>query len=91
MSWALSDLIRFLYYFANGKSLFLLKWIRYSAFILLYPLGFGCEMYSMWKAKEIFMKFKPLLNGPLSFLSNPKLLYFITLPLEIPGISLYHI
>ncbi|KAF2068821.1 hypothetical protein CYY_009859 [Polysphondylium violaceum] len=40
--WGLSELIRFPYYIFNPAPQFL-TWLRYNAFIVLYPIGFGAE------------------------------------------------
>jgi very-long-chain (3R)-3-hydroxyacyl-CoA dehydratase len=45
LAWALGDSIRFLFYFQNqiGLSLSSITWIRYSAWMVLYPIGITCE------------------------------------------------
>lgn len=52
VAWALSEIIRYGFYTTNlleTKSK-LLKWLRYSAFTLLYPLGISGEVISIVKA-----------------------------------------
>ncbi|EAL68514.1 hypothetical protein DDB_G0278683 [Dictyostelium discoideum AX4] len=41
--WGLSELIRFPYYLYGSNSPKFLTWLRYNAFIILYPLGFLSE------------------------------------------------
>lgn len=45
LAWSLADFIRFLFYFHNqiGLSMFFVTWLRYSAWIILYPIGIACE------------------------------------------------
>ncbi|KCZ82335.1 hypothetical protein H312_00358 [Anncaliia algerae PRA339] len=40
--WNISDMIRYLFYIFRGK---LLKKLRYNAFIILYPVGIGLEIF----------------------------------------------
>mmetsp|Transcript_10531 Transcript_10531/g.15713 ORF Transcript_10531/g.15713 Transcript_10531/m.15713 type:complete len:228 (-) Transcript_10531:197-880(-) len=54
-AWALSELIRYPFYAATlwtgtfgGKCPVVLKWLRYSGFVLLYPIGFLGEAASLW-------------------------------------------
>lgn len=47
MAWPLAEVIRYAYYL-NGKS-GALQWLRYSAFILLYPFGVLAESFILSK------------------------------------------
>jgi len=53
IAWNFTEIIRYAYYLSNNipelKSS-LLKWLRYSAFIIMYPIGVSCEYYCIWKS-----------------------------------------
>ncbi|CAN3356625.1 very-long-chain (3R)-3-hydroxyacyl-CoA dehydratase Phs1p [Diutina catenulata] len=44
--WSLADIIRYTYYLKPS-----LKWLRYSAFVVLYPIGLVCESLIVLKVK----------------------------------------
>jgi len=48
--WAVLDLIRYPFYFLNMLQLCppFLRWLRYSEFIVIYPISFLSEMYLWW-------------------------------------------
>eukprot|EP00744_Colponema_vietnamica_P004628 GILI01006875.1.p1 GENE.GILI01006875.1~~GILI01006875.1.p1 ORF type:complete len:237 (-),score=64.04 GILI01006875.1:602-1270(-) len=53
IAWSLSEIIRYSFYAINlikGKVPAFLQWIRYSAFMILYPMGISGEMMTMYKA-----------------------------------------
>lgn len=52
--WSLSEIIRYLYYFL--KYLPLVEWLRYTAFLVLYPIGFGCEALLAQKSIDLWKK-----------------------------------
>ncbi|KAG8371423.1 hypothetical protein BUALT_Bualt13G0086100 [Buddleja alternifolia] len=57
--WSLSEMIRYSHYAVNcmGSSPDWITWIRYNAFIFLYPLGiFPGEMWIMYKALPFIKK-----------------------------------
>lgn len=89
----MADMLRYLYYLFSKKSsdsgiLYLLKWLRYSAFILLYPIGFGCELRSIYENLDNIAEMEPYLHGNkfLEIISDPKILYWMTALMCIPGI-----
>lgn len=43
LAWSISDIIRYLYYVRSSSRW--LRWLRYSAFIVLYPVGLCTEPY----------------------------------------------
>lgn len=51
-AWAMSEVIRYPWYASSllGVCPYWLTWLRYSAFILLYPIGLLGEMCAMWLA-----------------------------------------
>ena len=51
VDWALGDAARYPFYILNvfGQSNSLITWVRYSAWILLYPLGFVLEVIVAYK------------------------------------------
>lgn len=42
VAWGLADICRYLYYLHSG-----MKWLRYTLFIVLYPIGVTCELLLM--------------------------------------------
>lgn len=57
LAWGLADFIRYAYYtlslVTDGETWRPIKWLRYNAFIPLYPIGTVCEfylLYSTWRA-----------------------------------------
>ncbi|XAR60539.1 Very-long-chain (3R)-3-hydroxyacyl-[acyl-carrier protein] dehydratase [Bertholletia excelsa] len=61
LSWGLIEVIRYPHYALNciGSSPFLITYLRYTAFIILYPLGLAGEMWLMYQALP-FIKAKNL-------------------------------
>ncbi|CCW64440.1 unnamed protein product [Phytomonas sp. EM1] len=61
IAWALSEVIRYTFYGANllGKATGWLTWLRYSAFMLLYPLGISGEAMCLYKAMDFIRENKP--------------------------------
>lgn len=46
-SWSIAEIIRYSYYFSKSINYtpFLLKWLRYNAFLILYPIGMLSELF----------------------------------------------
>ncbi|CCW69037.1 unnamed protein product, partial [Phytomonas sp. Hart1] len=61
VAWALSEIVRYSFYGTNllGASTQILTWLRYSAFMLLYPLGITGEAMCLYKALDLIKKNKP--------------------------------
>lgn len=51
LAWSLADAIRFYYYSFENPS-YISKWLRYSAFIILYPIGFCMEFLTIQNAYD---------------------------------------
>lgn len=51
-AWCLSEIIRYSFYAFNlmGRTPSFLVWLRYSAFLILYPMGISGELMVMYKA-----------------------------------------
>ncbi|RPA87177.1 protein-tyrosine phosphatase-like protein, partial [Ascobolus immersus RN42] len=52
LAWSISEVVRYSFYVSNliyGKPLGFVQWARYNLFIVLYPLGAGCEWWLMWR------------------------------------------
>lgn len=63
----------------NFKIPYILKWCRYSFFIILYPIGVTGEFFIVWDAREYFEN-NYLLGIPLCIFLYPVfLIYFISL------------
>ena len=50
--WNMSEIVRYSYYASNliGFPIEILTWLRYTLFIILYPIGAGSELLCMWLA-----------------------------------------
>lgn len=50
--WSVTEVVRYSYYAVNtaGLNIFPLTWLRYSTFLLLYPLGITGELGTVYKA-----------------------------------------
>jgi very-long-chain (3R)-3-hydroxyacyl-CoA dehydratase len=99
-AWTSTELIRYSYYtcqilFSHQK-IFLLKWLRYSLFILAYPLGILGEMRCIWVSFSFLRKTAHLRAYPkampnfFNFQMDLFLVYCFVFLLYIPGgINLY--
>ncbi|KAI0155252.1 PTPLA-domain-containing protein [Xylariaceae sp. FL1272] len=82
LAWGASDALRFAYFVAaqNNKMWGWLKWLRYSAFVLLYPVGFMSEAWlvyvSFTQAEGISLPYRVYLGaGLLSYVPAFYVLY----------------
>ena len=52
LAWSITEIIRYSYYTASllNVKIGLLTWLRYTLFIVLYPLGAGSELLCIYKA-----------------------------------------
>ncbi|XP_071702676.1 very-long-chain (3R)-3-hydroxyacyl-CoA dehydratase PASTICCINO 2-like isoform X1 [Rutidosis leptorrhynchoides] len=53
ISWCITEIIRYSFFGMKetfGSAPFWLLWLRYSTFLILYPLGIGSEVYLIYKA-----------------------------------------
>ncbi|KAG7731132.1 hypothetical protein KL948_003412 [Ogataea haglerorum] len=55
-AWAISEIIRYYYYAVNilseGNPPAILKWLRYNAFLILYPVGISSECTMIYKSLD---------------------------------------
>ncbi|KAL5364040.1 tyrosine phosphatase-like protein [Aspergillus floccosus] len=56
-AWSVADVVRYSYFVvllvAGGSMPALLKWLRYSLFAVLYPIGIGSEWWLMYRAAAV--------------------------------------
>ncbi|KAL3475018.1 tyrosine phosphatase-like protein [Aspergillus californicus] len=55
-AWSIADVVRYFYFvvmLAGGSVPGVLKWLRYSLFIVLYPIGIGSEWWLMYRAARV--------------------------------------
>lgn len=99
-AWSIAELIRYPFYALNlyeGMVPVALKWLRYSGFIVLYPIGIFSEVMCVWTALPL-MKDDPRLTAfpypmpnSINFELNLHKTYVLVLLSYIPGtIVLYH-
>ena len=52
LAWSITEIIRYSYYMVSliNLKIGLLTWLRYTLFIILYPLGAGSELLCVYKA-----------------------------------------
>ena len=60
--WSIAEIIRYSYYIAkeSDHEIRILTWLRYSAFIILYPFGVTGELLTIWQALPLIRKQKIL-------------------------------
>eukprot|EP00794_Sanderia_malayensis_P013706 gene13706-15135_t len=58
LSWSLIETIRYPFYVLSlfGRTFYLLKWLRYSLWVGLYPLGLICEGLVVYKSIPVALK-----------------------------------
>ena len=61
LAWSITEIIRYSYYTSSllNVKIGLLTWLRYTLFIILYPLGAGSELLCIYKAFPDMALFKP--------------------------------
>ncbi|CAK9817120.1 Very-long-chain (3R)-3-hydroxyacyl-CoA dehydratase 2 [Anthophora plagiata] len=54
LAWSITEIIRYLFYFLNlnGSVPYLLVWLRYTLFIVLYPIGITGELLCLYSATK---------------------------------------
>lgn len=54
LAWSITEIIRYLYYFMNLNQFVphFLTWLRYSSFIILYPIGITGELICLYAASR---------------------------------------
>eukprot|EP00871_Galdieria_phlegrea_P003823 jgi/Galph1/4441/GphlegSOOS_G3115.1 len=91
VAWSLAEVARYLYYAMaiTSSPSKLLTWIRYSAFLILYPLGAGSEMLIIYNAMP-FIKERRIwsisLPNKLNFAFDFYSLCWFLLFLYLPGL-----
>jgi very-long-chain (3R)-3-hydroxyacyl-CoA dehydratase len=52
LAWSITEVIRYPFYFFSlrGAVPEILTWLRYNAFLILYPLGVGSEMWLIYSS-----------------------------------------
>lgn len=67
VTWCITEIIRYGYYSNRSK---FMQFLRYNMFIVLYPIGFSCELYTMYCIYQVTTD-----NGLKSLLSVIIVLY----------------
>lgn len=79
MAWCLAEIIRYAFYLSQlfEKKTKVISWLRYSAFIIIYPVGVCLEMYiiglSFLISQSILFRILLLFSIILYFVMFPKL------------------
>jgi very-long-chain (3R)-3-hydroxyacyl-CoA dehydratase len=96
-AWAAVEVPRYAYYvwelvFGKGAAPFALAWLRYSLFIVLYPLGIlgevGCILFALPSAGSFAWNTSIGAGNALNVAYNHQLLLCLLLPLYIPATPL---
>ena len=56
--WSMAEVIRYPFYISKllGVGWGAIEWLRYNAFLVLYPIGFGAEMRCWWGLMKLLMR-----------------------------------
>ncbi|KAJ5388955.1 uncharacterized protein N7496_000023 [Penicillium cataractarum] len=76
LAWSTADVIRYSYFatmLAGLNNTGILRWLRYSLFVILYPVGIGSEWWLMYNATKV--------TGNLAVLA----VFYFFLGLYVPG------
>eukprot|EP01053_Blabericola_migrator_P002648 Blabericola_migrator_1__2647@NODE_1750_length_3862_cov_96_765481_g1127_i0_p3_GENE_NODE_1750_length_3862_cov_96_765481_g1127_i0NODE_1750_length_3862_cov_96_765481_g1127_i0_p3_ORF_typecomplete_len172_score20_55PTPLA/PF04387_14/1_9e49Monooxygenase_B/PF04744_12/0_049_NODE_1750_length_3862_cov_96_765481_g1127_i0145660 len=93
-AWALSEMIRYPFYLLQLVSKdvpMAVKWMRYSAFLVLYPIGIAGEMICMGKALRVFgahvefQRWPTPMPNRMNFEMSLKFVYQVVLLGYVPG------
>ena len=82
LAWSITEIIRYSYYTASllNVKIGLLTWLRYTLFIVLYPLGAGSELLCIYKAFPDMALSKPYdIEMPNTFNFTFRLQYLVIL------------
>lgn len=87
VAWCTVEVIRYSFYACNclGLSIYPLTWLRYSAFIVLYPLGVSGEIGCLWASIPALQNVT--LMGPVTLGAFIK---FVVLPGYLPGLPILY-
>jgi very-long-chain (3R)-3-hydroxyacyl-CoA dehydratase len=58
LAWSLTEVVRYAFYACKevGTPPYILSWLRYTTFIVLYPLGVSSELAMVWLAQPIIQQ-----------------------------------
>eukprot|EP00922_Rhytidocystis_sp_ex-Travisia-forbesii_P051114 GHVS01075898.1.p1 GENE.GHVS01075898.1~~GHVS01075898.1.p1 ORF type:complete len:248 (+),score=56.78 GHVS01075898.1:30-773(+) len=95
LMWALAEMCRYPYFALTVmnplKVPVFLKWLRYSAFLLLYPVGIACEALCMYNSLPSLQtdpwlrRFPQPMPNALNFQLDLYYVYVVVLLLYVPG------
>lgn len=92
-AWTAVELIRYPFYAVNSMTTvpYSLKWLRYSAFIILYPIGISSEVKCIWSSLTYLKEHRAMRSYPfampnaLNFELDLYATYVLILLAYIPG------
>lgn len=89
-AWCLTEIIRYSYYALNlvNINLSILTWLRYTLFIVLYPMGVTGEMWCYFDSLSYLKSSKWMridLPNTYNFTFSPYILTILILFLYLPG------
>jgi very-long-chain (3R)-3-hydroxyacyl-CoA dehydratase len=90
LAWSVTEVIRYAYYVVNllNLNVWSLTWLRYTLFIVLYPLGGTGELWCYYDSLAHLKKtnmFSMGMPNQLNFTFNSYLVAMIVMVLYLPG------
>ena len=90
LAWCMVEIVRYSYYATNliNVNIGLLTWLRYTLFIILYPMGVTGEVWcyfeslNYWKSSKAFSYDMP---NTLNFTFKPYVLTLLVILFYLPG------
>ena len=89
-AWCLSEMIRYGFFACKEANLqpYFMVWLRYSGFLILYPLGVSSELAMVWLALPVIKMRKTLtveLPNPLNFAFSYHVVCILAVAAYLPG------
>ena len=89
-AWCLSEMIRYGFFACKEATMQprIMVWLRYSGFLVLYPLGVSSELAMVWLALPVIRMKKPLsieLPNPVNFAISYDVICILAVAAYLPG------
>ncbi|WPT18042.1 Very-long-chain [Picochlorum sp. SENEW3] len=89
-AWCLSEMIRYGFFACKEANMqpYIMVWLRYSGFLVLYPLGVSSELAMVWLALPVIRMKKPLsieLPNPVNFSISYDVVCILAVAAYLPG------
>ena len=89
-AWCLSEMIRYGFFACKEANMqpYIMVWLRYSGFLVLYPLGVSSELAMVWLALPVIRMRKPFsieLPNPVNFAISYDVVCILAVAAYLPG------